>query len=96
VRALAAVRPRAFRHGDSLVDQRRQLRRRQIPGKRGCDRLTRRQIPLALMLGMLGQFTRDGNTIMGRGQLSKDGITWEGDLDLDYRRLGSQAQEPSA
>jgi hypothetical protein len=43
-----------------------------------------------------GTFTRDGNTIMGRGQLSKDGVTWEGDLDLDYRRLGSQAQEPSA
>jgi hypothetical protein len=31
-------------------------------------------------------FSDDGSTITGRGQLSKDGRTWEGDLDLTYRR----------
>jgi hypothetical protein len=34
-----------------------------------------------------GTFSADGNTITGRGQLSKDGKTWEGDLDLNYRRV---------
>ena len=28
-----------------------------------------------------------GDTISGRGELSKDGSTWEDDLALDYRRL---------
>jgi hypothetical protein len=31
-------------------------------------------------------FSDDGSTITSRGQLSKDGRTWEGDLDLTYRR----------
>lgn len=34
-----------------------------------------------------GTFSDDGNTITGRGQLSRDGSTWEDDLALDYRRL---------
>lgn len=34
-----------------------------------------------------GTFSADGNTITGRGHLSRDGKTWEGDLDLDYRRV---------
>jgi hypothetical protein len=34
-----------------------------------------------------GTFSDDGNTITGRGQLSKDGKTWEDDLDLNYRRV---------
>jgi len=34
-----------------------------------------------------GAFSDDGNTITGRGQLSRDGKTWEGDLDLDYHRV---------
>jgi hypothetical protein len=34
-----------------------------------------------------GTFSDDGNTITGRGQVSKDGKTWEGDLDLSYRRV---------
>lgn len=34
-----------------------------------------------------GVFSHDGNTIMGQGQLSKDGRTWEGDLDLNYQRM---------
>jgi hypothetical protein len=33
-----------------------------------------------------GTFSGDGNTIAGRGQLSKDGKTWEDDLDLNYQR----------
>lgn len=33
-----------------------------------------------------GTFSDDDNTITGRGQLSKDGETWEGDLDLDFHR----------
>ena len=28
----------------------------------------------------------DGNTIIGKGQLSKDGTTWEKDLDLTFTR----------
>jgi hypothetical protein len=35
-----------------------------------------------------GIFSDDGNTIAGRGQLSRDGETWEDDLDLDYQRVG--------
>jgi hypothetical protein len=34
-----------------------------------------------------GTFSGDGNTITGRGQLSQDGNTWEGDLDLNYQRV---------
>ena len=34
-----------------------------------------------------GTFSDDGNTITGRGQLSRDGSTWEDDLALDYRRV---------
>ena len=29
----------------------------------------------------------DGNTIIGKGELSKDGTTWEKDLDLTYTRV---------
>ncbi len=29
----------------------------------------------------------DGNTIIGKGELSKDGTTWEKDLELTYRRV---------
>ena len=28
-----------------------------------------------------------GNTIIGKGELSKDGISWEKDLDLTYKRV---------
>jgi hypothetical protein len=34
-----------------------------------------------------GTFSADGNTITGRGQLCRDGSTWEDDLVLDYRRI---------
>jgi hypothetical protein len=34
-----------------------------------------------------GTFSDDGDTIMGRGALSRDGSTWEDDLALDYRRV---------
>ncbi len=33
-----------------------------------------------------GTFDGDGDTITGRGQLSRDGETWEDDLALTYRR----------
>ena len=29
----------------------------------------------------------DGNTIIGKGELSKDGLSWEKDLDLTYKRV---------
>jgi hypothetical protein len=28
----------------------------------------------------------DGGTIVGKGELSKDGVSWEKDLDLTYTR----------
>jgi hypothetical protein len=34
-----------------------------------------------------GTFSDDGDTITGRGQLSKDGSTWEDDLALNYQRV---------
>ena len=34
-----------------------------------------------------GTFSDDANTITVRGELSKDGSTWEDDLALDYRRV---------
>ena len=33
-----------------------------------------------------GTFTDDGRTIIGVGELSRDGVTWEGDLALTYRK----------
>ncbi|MCA1832121.1 MAG: hypothetical protein ABR548_05125 [Actinomycetota bacterium] len=33
-----------------------------------------------------GAFSYDGRTIVGKGELSKDGVTWEGDLALTYTR----------
>ena len=32
------------------------------------------------------EISPDGQTMVGRGELSKDGETWERDLDLTYRR----------
>jgi hypothetical protein len=34
------------------------------------------------------QISPDGRTITGRGELSKDGKNWEGDLALTYTRMG--------
>jgi hypothetical protein len=34
-----------------------------------------------------GTFSDDGSTITGRGQLSRDGTSWDDDLALDYRRV---------
>jgi hypothetical protein len=34
-----------------------------------------------------GTFTDDGNTIIGKGEMQRDGSTWEGDLDLTYHRI---------
>jgi len=34
-----------------------------------------------------GTIVDDGNTIIGKGELSKDGLSWEKDLDLTYRRV---------
>jgi hypothetical protein len=34
-----------------------------------------------------GTIVDGGNTILGKGELSKDGTTWEKDLDLTYTRL---------
>jgi len=31
--------------------------------------------------------SEDGRTIVGKGELSKDGATWEGDLELTYSRV---------
>lgn len=33
-----------------------------------------------------GTFQDDGNTIVGVGQLSRDGATWDDDLQITYRR----------
>jgi hypothetical protein len=33
-----------------------------------------------------GAIAADGRTIVGRGELSRDGSTWEGDLELTYTR----------
>jgi hypothetical protein len=35
-----------------------------------------------------GTFSDDGSTITGRGQLSRDGASWEDDLALTYRKTG--------
>ncbi len=34
-----------------------------------------------------GKISDDGNTIVGKGELSKDGVTWEKDLNLTYTRV---------
>ena len=34
-----------------------------------------------------GTIVDGGNTIIGKGELSKDGSSWEKDLDLTYRRV---------
>jgi hypothetical protein len=34
----------------------------------------------------IGTFSDDGSTITGRGQLSRDGASWDDDLALTYRR----------
>ena len=31
-------------------------------------------------------FTDNGNTIIGKGEISQDGTTWEQDLDVTYTR----------
>ncbi len=34
-----------------------------------------------------GMISEDGNTIIGKGELSKDGVSWEQDLNLTYTRV---------
>lgn len=34
-----------------------------------------------------GAFSNDGITIIGKGEMSKNGAAWEGDLDLIYTRI---------
>jgi hypothetical protein len=34
-----------------------------------------------------GAIVEGGDTIIGKGELSKDGSTWEKDLDLTYKRV---------
>jgi hypothetical protein len=34
-----------------------------------------------------GIIAADGRTIVSRGELSRDGVTWEGDLALTYTRV---------
>src|SRR5512138_3228952 len=34
-----------------------------------------------------GTIVDDGATIIGKGELSRDGTTWEGDLSLTYKRV---------
>ena len=34
-----------------------------------------------------GTIVDDGNTMVGKGELSKDGSSWEKDLDLTYKRV---------
>jgi hypothetical protein len=34
-----------------------------------------------------GTFSDDGSRISGHGELSRDGSTWEGDLDLAYHKV---------
>ncbi len=34
-----------------------------------------------------GAIRDDGRTIVGKGELSKDGVSWEGDLALTYTRI---------
>ena len=36
---------------------------------------------------LTGTISPDRRTIVGRGELSKDGVNWEGDLALTYTRL---------
>ena len=40
-----------------------------------------------------GSIVDSGNTIIGRGDLSKDGKTWKKDLDLTYTRVESTTGE---
>lgn len=37
---------------------------------------------------MTATIAPDGRTIVSRGELSRDGATWEGDLELTYTRIG--------
>lgn len=39
---------------------------------------------------MTGTFSEDGNTITWRGELSRDGSTWEPDLQVMYTRISSK------
>lgn len=36
---------------------------------------------------MTGTFSDDGRTIVSKGELSRDGSFWEGDLELTYTRI---------
>jgi hypothetical protein len=38
----------------------------------------------------IGMLVDDGNRIVGKGELSRDGVTWEGDLQLTYTRVRSR------
>ena len=37
----------------------------------------------------IGTLVDDGKRIVGNGELSRDGVTWEGDLQLTYTRIRS-------
>ena len=41
------------------------------------------------------RITDGGRTMVGRGEMSKDGGPWEKDLDLTYRRVPQRSHNPS-
>lgn len=43
--------------------------------------------PLAFKQRFKGTFSEDGRTIVGRWEICNDGVTWEHDFDLTYRRV---------
>lgn len=43
-----------------------------------------------------GTIVDGGNTIIGKGELSKDGVTWEKDLELTYTRVKQSRSEATA
>ena len=44
--------------------------------------------PLDFAQRFVGRFSEDGNTIEGRWETSPDGVAWELDFPLTYRRTG--------
>ncbi len=36
---------------------------------------------------MSGTLSPDGKTLVVRGELTRDGVSWEGDLNVEYTRM---------
>jgi hypothetical protein len=88
--AIVAVDPKSGAYTQHYFDSRGVVRVYAMTLSRNVWTLTRDSpdlSPLDFHQRFIGRFTRDGKTIKGAWETSKDGSRWEHDFDLTYTKV---------